>query len=226
MAVLIGNSFTPTAGEFYKAADGIRFRLKQTLITTSSYIACDARILTIQPVRNTSAAYPYWRYDLRNDLAALLPFQNQPLDTFFDLPLVKNADGLILDVSGLTLPGTVTVPIAVQASDLSFAWPSNDADPPIVTSFNPSTSFDYTIGYYATGASYQNAGKFARAISGAGQALTYLDFRVSFPSATASGETRFYNQLNVFKPPATGVWTVQFNRQLRENNINGRATTL
>lgn len=225
MTVLIGNSFTPTAGEFYKAADGIRFHLKQTLNTTPSYIACDQRILTIEPVRNTAASYPYWRFNLRNNLTALLPFQNEPVDEYFDVPFIKDADGIKLDASGLTPPATVTIPIAVQAADLVFAWPSNDNDPPVVTAFNPSTSFDYTIGYYATGAAFATFGNFAYSAGGNGQALTYIDFRVSMPPATISGETRFYNRINVFKPTG-GSWTVNFERQVRQDNVSGRATTL
>ena len=230
MAVLSGNSFSPWAGEFYKAADGIRFRLRQKIDTTTdythapnpSYIAASAHIIGATPTRNTSASYPYWRFDLRNELAAALPFANEPVDNFFDVPFIKDADGIKLDNTGLIAEQTITVPVATSENDLVIQYPTNDADPPIVTAINASASFDYTISYYG------GSGAVARANFGTlgnGRANTFVDVRVTFPSATASGETRFYNQLNVYKPPLTGVWTVAFALTLRQNNHNSRAYT-
>lgn len=220
--------FSPYAGEFYNANDGVRFRLRQKVDPTinytnnpiPSYIAASSHIIGKVPTRNTSASYPYWRFNLRHELSSVLPFPNQPVDTFFDVLFIQSGDGFVLDNSGLVNSSTITVPIATSANDLVIEYPTNDADPPIVTAINASDSFDYTIDYQvgAGKVSRENFGTF-----GNGRANTLVDVHVTFPTVPSSGNTKFYNQLNIYRP--SGTWLIQFNLALRQYNHNSHANT-
>lgn len=222
--------FRPWAGQFYNANDGIRFQLKQTIDQTSnythdpipSYIAASSHIIGAIPTRNTAASYPYWRFKLRHELTPVLPFPNQATDTFFDIPFINAVGGgFVLDNSGLIDGYTVNVPIAITADDLVIDYPTNDADPPIITGINPSTSFDYTVGYYVGGGvcSKSDFGTFNLPT-----VATFIDFRVTFPNVPNSGNTKFFSRLNVYKPSST--WIVQFERTLGSFNHSSRVYTV
>lgn len=219
--------FRPSAGQFYNANDGIRFQLKQTIDQTSnythdpipSYIAASSHIIGATPTRVTPY-YPYWRFNLRHELTPVLPFPNQATDTFFDIPFINAVGGgFVLDNSGLIDGYTVNVPIAITADDLVIDYPTNDADPPIITGINPSTSFDYTVGYHAVGVAKSEFGTFNLP----NHVLTFIDLRVTFPNVD-SGSTKFFNRLNVYKPSST--WIVQFERTLNQSNRSSRVYTV
>lgn len=224
--------YSPWAGEFYNDNAAIRFRIRQAITQTEdythnpipSYIAASSHLLNVTPVRNTSASYPFWNFNLRHELTPILPFANEQEDTFFDLPIIASNGGIVIDNSALTQEATITVPIATSANDLTIQYPSNNDDPPVITNINYSDSFDYTIGYYegAGAVSRSNFGTFNNNIN-LDNVLTRVDLRVTFPSFSSSSNTKFFNRLQIYKPSTD--WVVRFDLQLRQFNHNSSSYT-
>ena len=240
--------FSPSDGEFYKENGAIRFHIKQTYgervdggssggrfyDKAAFYYACDENVLTRSMTRRTAVSYPSWTVSLKTVLDPILPFPNEPVDEWIEIPFVEDSNGIKLDYSGVAQPRTINVPIATSINDLVVQYPANDVDPPVITGFNPSDSIDIAVGYYGLSGVRPNGeivtiiynqADFYKNTNWSGGVYTHRELRVVPPQIPSSGNTKFFTGIQFNKQ--NGVWSATFVAPgLRTWNYTGRNYTV